>query len=73
MRQRVTAVVPCVKKMPDSSWLGPGKYIPYSGYFSGDKIFVVFVVERRTTKFYSTAEYRGCGLEYHDQNVSTNY
>ena len=24
--------------------------IPYSGYFSGGKIFVVFVVERRTTK-----------------------
>ena len=29
-------------------------YIPYSGYFSGDKIFVVFVVEKQTTKYLPT-------------------
>ena len=28
-----------------------GDQILYSGYFSGGKIFVEFVVERRTTKF----------------------
>ena len=36
--------------------------LPYSGYFSGGKIFMVFMVERRTTKFLttnSTAMYRG--------------
>ena len=41
--------------------------LPYSGYFSGGKIFVVFVVERRTTKFLLTKQYRivpGCGLVY---------
>ena len=27
-------------------------YIPYSGYFSGGKSFMVFVVERRTTKLF---------------------
>ena len=40
-------------------------YIPYSGYFSGGKIFVVFVVERRNTKFLPTTQYHkvpGCGL-----------
>ena len=26
--------------------------LPYSGYFLGGKIFVVFVVERQTTKLY---------------------
>ena len=31
--------------------------IPYSGYFSGGKIFVVFVAERRTTKFLPTKRY----------------
>jgi len=39
------------------------------GYFSGGKIFVVFVVERRTTKFIPTKEYRivpECGLVYRD-------
>ena len=29
-------------------------YIPYSGYFSRGNIFVVFVVERRTTKYLPT-------------------
>ena len=28
--------------------------IPYSGYFSRDNIFVVFVVQRRTTKYLHT-------------------
>ena len=39
----------------------------YSGYFSRGKIFVVFVVfvvEKRTTKQYRIVP--GCGLEYHD-------
>ena len=30
------------------------EYIPYSGYFSRGNIFVVFVVERRTTKYLHT-------------------
>ena len=30
------------------------KYVPYSGYFSRGNIFVVFVVERRTTKYLHT-------------------
>ena len=51
--------------------------IPYSGYFSGSKILVVFVVERRTTKFLPTKQYRnvpGCGLVYRDhENFSTNW
>ena len=31
--------------------------ILYSGYFSGGKIFVVFVVERQTTNFLPTTQY----------------
>ena len=31
--------------------------IPYSGYFGGRKIFMVFVVERRTTNFLPTKQY----------------
>ena len=31
-----------------------GPCIPYSGYFSRGNIFVVFVVERRTTKYLHT-------------------
>ena len=42
----------------------------------GDKIFVIFVVERPTTKFLPTKQYcivLGCGLVYHDhENFSTN-
>ena len=34
--------------------MNKGAHILYSGYFSGDKSFVVFVVEKRTTKFLST-------------------
>ena len=52
-------------------------YILYSGYFSGGKIFVVFVVERQNTKFLPTKQYRkvpGCGLVYCDhENFSTNW
>ena len=43
--------------------------IPYSGYFSGGKIFVVFLVEKRTTKILPAKQYcivLGCGLEYCD-------
>ena len=29
-------------------------HVPYSGYFSRGNIFVVFVVERRTTKYLPT-------------------
>ena len=29
-------------------------YIPYSGFFSRGKIFVVFVVEKQTTKYLPT-------------------
>ena len=54
--------------------------IAYSRYFSGGgggKIFVVFVVERRTTKFLPTKQYcivLGCGLVYRDhENFSTNW
>ena len=57
--------------------------LPYSGYFSGGggggggKIFVVFVVERRTMKFLSTKQYHivlGCGLVYRDhEKFSTNW
>ena len=32
--------------------------IPYSGYFSRGNIFVVFVVERRTTKYLHTKKTR---------------
>ena len=42
--------------------------IPYSKYFWGGKIFVVFVIERRTTKFSPMKQYcivPGCGLVYH--------
>ena len=50
--------------------------LPYSGYFSGGKIFVVFVVERRTTKFLPTKRYcivPRCGLVYRDhEHFSTN-
>ena len=37
-------------------WLKPATYsgIPYSGYFSGGKIFVVFVVGQQTTKYLPT-------------------
>ena len=40
--------------------------IRYSGYFSGDKIFVVFMVERQTTNVLPTKQYahtrlEGCG------------
>ena len=41
------------------------RQVPYSGYFLRGKIFMVFVVERRTTKFVPTKQYRivpGCGL-----------
>ena len=55
--------------------------LPYSGYFSGGggggKIFVVFVVERRTTKFLPTKAYRivlGYGLVFCDhENFSSNW
>ena len=51
--------------------------IPYSGYFSGGKIFVVFMVERRSTKFVPMKQYRvvqGCGSVYRDhENFSTNW
>ena len=51
--------------------------IPYSGYFLGGKIFVVFVVERQTTNFLPTKQYHTvpvCGLVYHNhQNFSTNW
>ena len=51
--------------------------IPYSGYFSGGKIFAVFVVERRTMKFSPMKQYRivpGCGLVYCDHKIfSTNW
>ena len=51
--------------------------VPYSGYFSGGKSFLVFVVERRTTNFLPTKQYRivpGCGLVYRDHaNFSTNW
>ena len=33
-------------------------HVLYSGYFSEGKIFVVFVVERQTTKFLPTKQYR---------------
>jgi len=49
--------------------------LPYSGYFAGVKIFVVFVVETRTTKFLPTKHriVPGGGLEYRDhENCSTN-
>ena len=51
--------------------------LPYSGYFSGGNIFVVFVVERRTTKFLPTKQYcivLGYGLVDRDhENISTNW
>ena len=51
--------------------------IPYSGYYSGGKMFMVFVVERQTTKFLPTKQYHivpGCGLVYRDhKNISTNW
>ena len=50
--------------------------LPYSGYFSGGKIFMVFVVERRTTKFLPTKAYHivsGCGLVFcGHENFSPN-
>ena len=39
------------------AWIARG-YNPYSGYFSWSKIFVVFVVERLTTKFLPKKQYR---------------
>ena len=52
-------------------------YIPYSGYFLGGKIFLVFMVERQTTKFLPTKQYHnllGCDLVYCDhENISTNW
>ena len=55
--------------------------ILYIGYLGGGggggKIFVVFVVERRNTKFLPTKQYRkvpGCGLVYCDhENFPTNW
>ena len=52
-------------------------WILYSWYFLGGKIFMVFVVERQTTKFFPTKQYHivlGCGLVYHNhKNLSTNW
>jgi len=49
----------------------------YSGYFSGGQVFVVFVVERQTTKFVPMQQCRivpGCGLVYHNNEYfSTNW
>ena len=48
-----------------------------AGIFQGGKIFVVFVVEKLTTKFLPTKQYHivpGCGLVYRDhKNFSTNW
>ena len=45
-------------------------YIPYSGYFSGGNIFVVFVVERRTTK-YLPAKNTACARPKYEGNRAT--
>ena len=39
-----------------------GSYIPYSGFFSGGKIFVVFVVEQQTTKYLPTKVNYSCNV-----------
>ena len=38
----------------------PWGYLPYSGYFSGGNIFMVFVVGRRTTKYLPTKTPHAC-------------
>ena len=43
-----------------------------AGIFQGGKLFMVFVVERRTTKFLPTKQYRivlGCGLLYRNHKI----
>ena len=48
----------------------PFSLMPYSGYFSGGNIFLVFVVERRTTKYLPTKN-TACARPKYEANRAT--